>query len=80
MNRPGFTLVELMLATTITCLIAAGVFVFFSGSSQVSREAYDDVTSAMSDRVVREQALFVEARLVPDVRLPCSNLWERVRR
>lgn len=80
MSHTGFTLAELMLATAITCLIAAAAFVFFSGSARLSRDAYDEVTGAMSDRTFREQALFVEARRVPDVRLPGSNLWESVRR
>ena len=40
MNRSAFTLVELMIATAITCLIAAGTFMFFSGSGRISRAGY----------------------------------------
>lgn len=78
--RTGFTLVELMVATALTCLIAAGTFLFFSGSKTLSKDAYDEVTRAMSARTDREKSLFVEARRFVDVRLPGSNLWEEVRR
>lgn len=79
-NRPAFTLIELMIATALTCLIAAGTFLFFSGSKTLSRDAYDTVTRAMSARIDREKSLFVEARLKVDVCLPSSNHWEEVRR
>ena len=79
-DRAGFTLVELMIATALTCLIAAGTFLFFSGSKTLSRAAYDEVTRAMSARTDREKSLFAEARRLVDVRLPGSNLWEEVRR
>ena len=79
-DHPGFTLVELMIATAITCLIAAGTFLFFSGSKTLSKDAYGEVTRALTARIDREKSLFVEARLQVDVRLPGSNLWEEVRR
>lgn len=60
MNRPAFTLVELMIATFLTCVIAAGVFMFFSGSGRLSRDAYETVSAVMSNRVVREKAIFRE--------------------
>ena len=62
MNRPAFTLVELMLATAITCVIAAGVYVFFSGSGRISREGYREINAALSNRVDREKRLFVPSQ------------------
>ena len=79
-DRPGFTLVELMIAAAITFLIAAGTLLFFSGSKALSKDAYEEVTRALTARTDREKSLFVEARLQVDVRLPGSNLWEEVRR
>ena len=61
MNRRAFTLVELMIATFLTCVIAAGVFVFFSGSGRLSKEAYETVSAAMSNRVEHENAQYMEA-------------------
>ena len=78
MNRAAFTLVELMIATSVACVIAVGVFMFFSGSATLSREAYEEVSRAMADRQAREQDLFVRARLEPSVQLPFSNRWEEV--
>ena len=58
MNRRAFTLVELMIATSLACVIAAGVFMFFSGSGRLSRDAYETVSAAMSRRSERENAIF----------------------
>ena len=70
MNRRAFTLVELMIATFLTCVIAAGVFVFFSGSGRLSKEAYEAVSAAMSNRVERENAVFRPGRVRESPYLP----------
>lgn len=80
MSRSAFTIVELMIATAITCVMAAGTFLFFSGSKTLSREAYDEVTGMMASRADRERDLFVRARQFVDVQLPFSNRWEEVSR
>lgn len=81
MNRPAFTLVELMLATAITCVIAAGVFMFFSGSGRLSKDAYETVSAVMSNRVERENAIFAPGRLreSPDLPYDTGRGWEERR-
>ena len=74
MNRSAFTLVELMIATAITCLIATGTFMFFSGSGRMSKESYREINNALSNRVDREKRLFVSARTGGAVLLPCGEL------
>lgn len=77
MSRPAFTLVELMIATTITCVIAAGTYMFFSGSGRMSREAYEEVSAAMTDCIVREKEIFRPGEFSEDACLPCCNReWE----
>ena len=74
MNRSAFTLIELMIATAITCLVAAGTFMFFSGSGRISRAGYREINNALSNRVDREKRLFVPARTDGTVFLPCDGL------
>ena len=74
MNRPAFTLVELMIATSIACLIAAGAFMFFSGSGRISKESYREINNALSNRVDREQRLFAPTWRGNTVLLPCGDL------
>ena len=78
MNRPAFTLVELMIATAITCVIAAGVFMFFSGSGRLSKDAYEAVSAAMTNRVEREKAIFRADSRSGNPYLPydASRRWE----
>lgn len=77
MGRPAFTLIELMIATTITCVIAAGTYMFFSGSGSLSREAYKEVSAVMSDCIVREKEIFRPGQVSENACLPCSNrVWE----
>ena len=77
MKRPAFTLVELTVATSIACVIAAGIFLFFAGSKRLSREAYLEVSAAMDGRLARERALFEPTRTVSQELLPFSNrVWE----
>ena len=81
MNRPAFTLVELMLATSIVCVIAAGVFMFFSGSGRLSRDAYREVSAAMSGRADREKSFFTPRQGLESPYLPydTNRLWEAAR-
>lgn len=78
MNRPAFTLVELMIATFITCLIAAGVFMFFSGSGRLSKDAYEAVSAAMDSRAARENSIFGPGRSGGEPYLPydTGRRWE----
>lgn len=81
MSRPAFTLVELMIATFLTCVIAAGVFMFFSGSGRLSKDAYETVSAVMSNRVERENVIFAPGRLreSPDLPYDTSRRWKEGR-
>lgn len=81
MNRPAFTLVELMIATFLTCVIAAGVFMFFSGSGRLSKDAYETVSAVMFNRVERDKAIFRADRFRESPYLPydAGRRWKEDR-
>lgn len=74
MNRPAFTLVELLIASAVACVIAAGTFMFFSGSGRISQDAYREINNALSNRVDRELRLFAPTRTGGTVLLPGGEL------
>ena len=76
MNRPAFTLIELMIATALTCVIAAGTYVFFAGSGRISREGYDAISSALANRVARERS-FLRAQADGTVNPPVGRALEQ---
>lgn len=76
MKRPAFTLVEFIIATSITCLIAAGVFMFFSGSGRLSKDAYETVSAAMNSRIERERSIFRSRLPRENPYLPCGGSHE----
>lgn len=58
MRRPGFTLVEMMLATTLTVVLSAALATLFVGIQRLVRQSYADAALSLSLRAARERALF----------------------
>lgn len=58
MRRPAFTLVEMMLATTLTVVLSAALATLFIGVRRLVRQSYADAALSLSLRAERERALF----------------------
>jgi prepilin-type N-terminal cleavage/methylation domain-containing protein len=58
----GFTLVEMLFATTIFALVVGGAFTFMAGSYRMTKNAFATTTLSVQQREVRERLLF---RAVP---------------
>lgn len=72
-NRPAFTVVELMIALSISTIVIAGVLVFFSGANRLGRDAYQTVEGALSNRVVRAKQFLAQAQAPKNVDLPMGE-------
>ena len=57
-GRRGFTLVEMMFASTILTLVLGGVFSLFLGVQRLSRTAFAEAELAVRMRELREKLLF----------------------
>lgn len=61
-GRPAFTLLEVLLASAVTTLVAASLVTFFFGSRRLIRDAYVESQLSLKLREQRERVLFQTMR------------------
>ena len=61
-GRPAFTLLEVLMASAITTLVAASLATFFVGSRRLIRDSYVESQLSMKLRERRERLLFQTMR------------------
>ena len=61
-TRPAFTLVEVLMASAITTLVAASLATFFVGSKRLIRDSYVESQLSLKLREQRERILFQAMR------------------
>ena len=61
-GRPAFTLIEVLMASAITTLVAASLATFFVGSQRLIRDSYVESQLSLKLREQRERLLFQAMR------------------
>lgn len=61
-GRPAFTLIEVLMASAITTLVAASLATFFIGSKRLIRDSYIESQLSLALREQRERILFQTMR------------------
>ena len=61
-GRPAFTLIEVLMASAITTLVAASLATFFIGSQRLIRDSYIESQLSLKLREQRERLLFQTMR------------------
>ena len=61
-GRPAFTLLEVLMASAITALVAASLATFFVGSRRLIRDSYIESQLSLALREQRERVLFQTVR------------------
>ena len=61
-GRPAFTLIEMLMASAITALVAASLATFFIGSQRLIRDSYIESQLSLKLREQRERLLFQTMR------------------
>lgn len=61
-GRPAFTLIEVLMASAITALVAASLATFFIGSQRLIRDSYIESQLSLKLREQRERLLFQTMR------------------
>lgn len=75
--RAAFTLLELLIASSIGTICLTGVVVFFIAVNRLNGETFGKLKGALNARVEREKTLFVRARETATVDLPfVKRAWE----